>query len=74
MYKRRLLEDGGVVAVVAFHSLEDRIVKWAYREEPRMIPLTKKPVIAGDEERTRNPRARTAKLRAARRRPRSEDA
>ncbi len=69
-----MLEDDGVAAVISFHSLEDRIVKWAFREEPRMIPLTKKPVIAGDEERTRNPRARTAKLRTARRRPRSEDA
>lgn len=61
-----LLVVGGVGAIISFHSLEDRIVKWALREEPRLQPLTKKPVTAGEVELARNPRARTAKLRAAR--------
>jgi 16S rRNA (cytosine1402-N4)-methyltransferase len=65
-----LLNDDGVVALISFHSLEDRIVKWAFRGDEALKPLTKKPVQASDEEKQRNPRARTAKLRAARRLPR----
>lgn len=65
-----LLNDDGVVALISFHSLEDRIVKWAFRKDEALKPLTKKPVQATDEEKERNPRARTAKLRAARRLPR----
>lgn len=65
-----LLNDDGVVALISFHSLEDRIVKWAFRGDEALKPLTKKPVQATDEEKARNPRARTAKLRAARRLPR----
>ncbi len=65
-----LLNDDGVVALISFHSLEDRIVKWAFRKDEALQPLTKKPVQASDEEKKRNPRARTAKLRAARRIPR----
>lgn len=69
-----VLRDGGVACIISFHSLEDRIVKRAFRRDARMQPLTKRPQVAGDEERARNPRSRPAKLRAARRLPRSEDA
>lgn len=59
------LKPGGVMAVIAFHSLEDRIVKEAFRDDPRWKPITKKPVVSSEEELRRNPRARSAKLRAA---------
>lgn len=60
-----LLAPGGRLAVIAFHSLEDRIVKRFLRASPTLKPLTKRPVEASEEERGRNPRARSAKLRAA---------
>ena len=63
-----LLKSGGRLVVISFHSLEDRIVKDALREAGRnkvFEVLTKKPVIAGEEEESRNPRSRSAKLRAA---------
>ncbi len=69
-----VLEDGGVAAVISFHSLEDRIVKRAFRDDPRLERLTKKPIVPSDEEKRDNPRARSAKLRAARRVPRREEA
>jgi len=69
-----LLEDGAVCAVISFHSLEDRMVKRAFRGDARLSPLTKKPQVPGEEESARNPRARSAKLRAARRVPREDDA
>lgn len=62
-----VLKIGGVVAVISFHSLEDRIVKHTFRNTESLDPLTKRPVIATDAERDRNPRSRSAKLRAARR-------
>jgi 16S rRNA (cytosine1402-N4)-methyltransferase len=62
-----VLKDEGTIAIISFHSLEDRMVKHAFRDDPRFLPITKKPVVAGDEERERNPRSRSAKLRAARR-------
>jgi 16S rRNA (cytosine1402-N4)-methyltransferase len=62
-----VLNEGGVAAIISFHSLEDRAVKNTFKGEPTLAPLTKKPVVAGDEETARNPRARSAKLRAARR-------
>ena len=62
-----LLHAGGVVAVISFHSLEDRMVKHRFRDEEALAPLTKKPIVADEEERARNPRSRSAKLRAARR-------
>ncbi len=65
-----LLADGGVVAVISFQSHEDRMVKRAFRDDARLSPLTKRPLVAGDEEQERNPRSRSAKLRAARRIPR----
>ncbi len=68
-----VLEDGGVAALISFHSLEDRIVKHAFRNEPRLSVLTKRPVIAGDEEQEQNRRSRSAKLRAAERKPRACD-
>jgi 16S rRNA (cytosine1402-N4)-methyltransferase len=65
----RVLKPGGRVVVISFHSLEDRIVKDAFREgaiEYKYFRvLTKKPVTASEEEQDRNPRARSAKLRAA---------
>jgi 16S rRNA (cytosine1402-N4)-methyltransferase len=65
----RILKPGGRVVVISFHSLEDRIVKDAFREAGNKYKyfrvLTKKPVTASEEEQDRNPRARSAKLRAA---------
>jgi 16S rRNA (cytosine1402-N4)-methyltransferase len=63
-----ILRPGGRVVVISFHSLEDRIVKDALREGAQkgyFSLLTKKPMTATDEESDRNPRARSAKLRAA---------
>jgi len=64
----RVLRRGGRLVVISFHSLEDRVVKQALREGARSglyRVLTKKPVTAGQEEIDRNPRSRSAKLRAA---------
>ena len=59
------LKTGGKIAVITFHSLEDRIVKHTFREDDRLQVLTKKVIIATDEETKANPRARSAKLRIA---------
>ncbi len=63
-----LLKPGGRLVLISFHSLEDRLVKDAFREwgrEKKFEVLTKKPVVAGEEEERRNPRSRSAKMRAA---------
>ena len=61
----RCVRPGGKVAIISFHSLEDRRVKSAFLENPRYGNLTKKPILADMEELQRNPRARSAKLRVA---------
>ena len=66
----RVLRPGGRIVIISFHSLEDRIVKDAFREGAKQGHyklLTKKPVTAREEEIDRNPRARSAKMRAAER-------
>jgi 16S rRNA (cytosine1402-N4)-methyltransferase len=63
----QVVRTGGIAAIISFHSLEDRIVKRAFVDRPIWQPITKKPVVAGEEEVALNPRARSAKLRAARR-------
>jgi 16S rRNA (cytosine1402-N4)-methyltransferase len=66
----RLLKPSGRLAVISFHSLEDRIAKDSLREGARQgiwEILTKKPVTSGEEEIDRNPRSRSAKMRAAQR-------
>jgi 16S rRNA (cytosine1402-N4)-methyltransferase len=69
----RRLRAGARLVMISFHSLEDRIVKHTLRalanadQNPEVRILTKRPIVAGDAETGRNPRARSAKLRAAER-------
>jgi 16S rRNA (cytosine1402-N4)-methyltransferase len=60
------LKPDGIVVVITFHSLEDRIVKQEFRRADRWESLTPKPVVATHQEQRFNPRSRSAKLRAAR--------
>jgi 16S rRNA (cytosine1402-N4)-methyltransferase len=63
-----LLKPEGRLVLISFHSLEDRLVKDAFREAGRdkvFEVLTKKPVVAVEQEQLRNPRSRSAKMRAA---------
>jgi 16S rRNA (cytosine1402-N4)-methyltransferase len=59
------LVPGGRIAIISFHSLEDRPVKHGLRNSPLLKVLTKKPIIAQEEEIANNPRSRSAKLRIA---------
>ncbi len=64
-----ILAPEGRAAIISFHSLEDRRVKWAFRNDPRLTVLTRKPVTATAQEVAVNPRAQSAKLRVAERCP-----
>ncbi len=64
-----ILAPCGRAAVISFHSLEDRRVKWAFKSDPRLTVLTKKPVTGTAQEVAVNPRARSAKLRVVERCP-----
>ncbi len=73
------LVPGGRLCVIAFHSLEDRVVKHTFRRvvqasSDQWTILTKKPVAPAGEERAANPRARSAKLRVLERKPEKESA
>lgn len=59
---KEIVEPGGRIAVISYHSLEDRIVKHFFKT---MIPITKKPCVPSQEEIQANPRSRSAKLRVA---------
>lgn len=60
-----IIRPGGKVAILSFHSLEDRLVKRAFHDREVWETLTKKPLVATEEEAAANPRARSAKLRGA---------
>ncbi|HWA97071.1 MAG TPA: 16S rRNA (cytosine(1402)-N(4))-methyltransferase RsmH [Pirellulales bacterium] len=59
------LRAGGRLAVISFHSLEDRRVKQAFRDDPHWRALQHKPLRPSEDEIARNPRARSAKMRVA---------
>lgn len=59
------VKPGGRIAIISFHSLEDRIVKQAFRDDDRLEVLTRKPLRPTDAEVAENPRSRSAKMRVA---------
>lgn len=61
------LSMDGIAAIISFHSLEDRLVKNTFRDLPELERLTKKPIVASENECYANPRSRSAKLRVAKR-------
>jgi 16S rRNA (cytosine1402-N4)-methyltransferase len=64
-HAEQIIEPNGRIAVISFHSLEDRIVKEFFRDTHSLQPIHKKPIEASASEIKRNPRARSAKLRVA---------
>jgi len=64
---RNRIKPGGLLAVISFHSLEDRLVKREFQNRAAWAPISKKPIVATEEEQAQNPRSRSAKLRVARR-------
>lgn len=62
---RAILSQGARVVIISFHSLEDRIVKQAFRDAEGLTVITKKPISPSDNEIAANPRSRSAKMRVA---------
>ena len=60
------LKPGGIIGIISFHSLEDRIVKHGFRNHELLEVITKKPIYPQEDEQRANPRSRSAKLRFAR--------
>ncbi len=61
------LTPGGKIAIISFHSLEDRRIKYGFRNHSLLTVITKKPIVPSEEEVKSNPRSRSAKLRIAQR-------